>query len=60
MLLCFNELSDSETSSCLHGQVCRYCFNEFNDKDNSVLFNFRESKGDGKATPVVLFRNVIP
>ena len=35
---------DSETRSCLHGQVRRYCFNEFNDKDNLILLNFRESK----------------
>ena len=28
-----------------HGQVFRYqFFNEFNDKNNSVLFNFRESE----------------
>ena len=27
-----------------NGQVCRYHFNEFNDKDNLVLFNFRQSE----------------
>ena len=37
-----SESSDSETHSGLGGQVCRYCFNEFNDKDNLVLFMFRE------------------
>ena len=38
----FSEPSVSEIRSCLGGQVCHYCFNEFNDKDNSVLFMFRE------------------
>ena len=35
-------------------------FNEFNDKDNSVLLNFRESKRDVKETPIILFRHIIP
>ena len=46
----FSEPSVNETRSCLGVQVCRYCFNEFNDKDKSVLFMFREfekgRKGD--------------
>ena len=35
-------------------------FNEFNDKDNSVSFNFRESERNGKKTPKIIFRCVIP
>jgi len=30
-------------------------FNEFNTKDNSVLFNFRESERDVKETPISFF-----
>ena len=35
-------------------------FNEFNDKDNLVLFNFRESERDVKETPIILFHHIIP
>ena len=39
-----------------HGQVCRYqFFNEFNDKNNSVLFNFRESEKVRKVNSNVPF-----
>ena len=34
-------------------------FNEFNDKDNSVLFNFIESERDVKETPIINFRHII-
>ena len=37
----FSEPSVSETLSYLGGQVFRYCFNEFNDKDNSEIFLLR-------------------
>jgi len=35
-------------------------FNEFNDKDNLVLFNFRESERDIKETPIVPFSSDNP
>ena len=44
-----------------HGQVCRYqIFNEFNDKDNSVLFNFRESEKVRKVNSNVPFSSYNP
>ena len=53
--LVFSEPSISETRSCLGGQVCRYYFNEFNDKDNSVLFMFREFEKGRKGNSTSLF-----
>jgi len=35
-------------------------FNEFNDKDNSVLFIFRESKKGRKGNSKILFHHLIP
>jgi len=44
-----------------HGQVCHYyAFNEFNDKDNSVLFNFRESEKGRKENSNIPFSSPNP
>ena len=58
--LCFNESSDSETRSCLGGQVFCYCFNEFNNKDNSVVFMFREFEKGRKENSIILFSSNNP
>ena len=41
-------------------QFCCYCFNEFNDKYNSVLFNFREFERYIKETLIVPFSSYNP
>ena len=44
-----------------HRQVCRYyAFNEFNDKDNSVLFSFRESEKGCKENSSIPFSSRNP
>ena len=44
-----------------HRQVCRhYAFNEFNDKDNSLLFNFRESEKGRKENSNIPFSSPNP
>ena len=60
-IVCFNEPSDSETRSCLlWTSLSLFSFNEFNDKNNSVLFNFRESEKERKGNSKIPFSSSNP
>lgn len=58
----FTQLSDSETCSSLpRTSLSLLChFNEFNDKENSVLFNFRESEKVRKENSSIPFSSANP